>query len=495
MRAQMAVAHMCFAAGRCRPSGSSFVTRSASRRARHLAVGEFFMFERDLKTEDQPEARPGRAASSQGSAVRQQQPPLPANRCVSCCIRSTLHGPAALSSREEEPFPSGPTTRRRPSSRASAGNLRHSPVPLRCSRPSSRNSSRAAARNGRWKFSRLRARLSESRAVPDTSEATPPRRSPRRDSGRSSTTTCRPGTVGGALGARSNSRRHPGFRPGSTKCSRRTGRSACCTSRALAFVGELMRAPGPYYRVNVAGTAQCAGCLPQAHGAPSPAFSSTCAVYGCRSSIPTAELMPTRPISPYGAVELMVERLLEGLRVGVRSAPGRASILQRRGRGSRRRARRGRAWRHTSSRCASDATLGGARRSISTVSDYPTPDGTAIRDYVHVSDLADAHGRRPRVASRRRPFAQDQSGNRARASVREVLGTVAAVAGRPVPHQISARRRGDLPELVADPGEALAFLGQAVIRRSSLRKIIELAWAWHTRCPLTDGESLRPSSR
>jgi UDP-glucose-4-epimerase GalE len=249
---------------------------------------------------------------------------------------------------------------------------------------------------------------------------------------------------------------------------------------ALALVGESMLAPGRYYRVNVAGTINLLDAC-RRHGTPAFVLSSTCAVYGRPARMPIVESMPTRPINPYGASKLMVERILEdhGAAYGLRHVALRYFNAA----GADPAGELGEA-RQVETHLiplALDAVLG--RRPPVKIHgvDYPTPDGTAIRDYIHVSDLAEAHVRALTLLLAGSPSRKVNLGAGRGHSVREVLAAAAAVTGRPVPHEIAARRPGDPPELVADPREALAFLGEGLLARSSLREIVESAWAWHRR--------------
>lgn len=257
---------------------------------------------------------------------------------------------------------------------------------------------------------------------------------------------------------------------------------------ALALVGESVQAPGLYYRTNVTGAVAVLDAC-RLHDVPAFVFSSTCAVYGAPDRIPIDEATPTRPINPYGASKLMVERILEdydaayGLRhmalryFNAAGADPDGEIGERRDVET-----------HLVP-LALDAILG--RRPPLNIlgDDYATPDGTAIRDYIHVSDLAEAHVRAldhllAGGASRKINLGVGQG-----YSVRQVLDAAAEVAGRPVPHALAPRRPGDPPELVADPRAAFALLGQDLTARSSLARIIETAWAWHV------GGSQPPASR
>jgi UDP-glucose 4-epimerase len=133
---------------------------------------------------------------------------------------------------------------------------------------------------------------------------------------------------------------------------------------------------------------------------------------------------------------------------------------------------------------ALDAILG--RRPPLTVfgNDYPTPDGTAIRDYVHVSDLAEAHVRALNLLIEGGESGKVNLGTGHGYSVQEVLAMAHEITGRSVPHTTAPRRPGDPAELVANADNARALLGEDVVQRSSLASIVETAWAWHQRAPL-----------
>jgi UDP-glucose-4-epimerase GalE len=247
---------------------------------------------------------------------------------------------------------------------------------------------------------------------------------------------------------------------------------------ALALVGESMQAPGLYYRTNVAGAVNVLDAC-RIHGVPAFVFSSTCAIYGTPERMPIAEDAPARPINPYGASKLMVERILDDydMAYGLRHVALRyfnaAGADPEAGIGEARDVET-----HLVP-LALDAILG--RRPPLQVfgDDYPTADGTAVRDYIHVSDLAEAHVRALGLLLAGDASCKLNLGTGHGYSVRQVLDAAAAVAGRPVPHAIAPRRAGDPPELVADPRAAFALLGQDLTARSSLEHIIETAWAWH----------------
>jgi UDP-glucose-4-epimerase GalE len=253
---------------------------------------------------------------------------------------------------------------------------------------------------------------------------------------------------------------------------------------ALALVGESMRSPGLYYRTNVTGALNLLdACL--VHDVPAFVFSSTCAIFGAPERMPIAEDAPPRPINPYGASKLMVERALDDYEM----AHGLRHVALRyfNAAGADPEGELGEA-RDIETHLvplALDAVLG--RRPPVEVfgDDYPTPDGTAIRDYIHVSDLADAHVRALDLLLGGGPSRKLNLGTGRGHSVRQVLDAVRAVAGRPVPQVAAARRAGDPPELVADPAAAVALLGPELTARSSLARIVETAWAWHMHGPRT----------
>lgn len=248
---------------------------------------------------------------------------------------------------------------------------------------------------------------------------------------------------------------------------------------ALALVGESVREPSLYYRANVGG-AQTLIDACRAHDVGAFVFSSTCAVYGAPTQLPISEDQTPAPINPYGASKLMVERIL----ADYHAAYGLPYM----------------ALRYFNAAGADPEGLIGERRDVETHlvplaldaalglrpplsilgDDYPTADGTAIRDYIHVSDLALAHVRALEHLLSGGVSRPINLGTGRGYSVREVIETAARVAGRPVPHVSAPRRTGDPPELVADPAAALALLGPDITQRSSLETIVATAWAWHT---------------
>jgi UDP-glucose-4-epimerase GalE len=252
---------------------------------------------------------------------------------------------------------------------------------------------------------------------------------------------------------------------------------------ALSLVGESMAAPGLYYRTNVSGAVTLLDAC-RIHEDEAFVFSSTCATYGVPDRLPITEDTALRPINPYGASKAMVERILDDYAMahGVRhvalryfnaaGADPEAEIGEERDVET-----------HLVP-LALDAILERRPPLVVLGDDYPTPDGTAIRDYIHVSDLAEAHVRALGLLLDGSSSRKLNLGTGRGHSVREVLEVAEAVAGRPVPHRIGPRRPGDPPVLVADPAVACALLGQDLTYRSDLRTVVETAWAWHLARPL-----------
>jgi UDP-arabinose 4-epimerase len=247
---------------------------------------------------------------------------------------------------------------------------------------------------------------------------------------------------------------------------------------AHAYVGESIADPGKYYRNNLAGSLTLLEALRDG-GVGKIVLSSTCAVYGEPSQLPITESTPTRPINPYGTTKLMVEHMLadferaHGLRwlalryfnaagddfdgeIGEDHAPETRLVP-----------------------LALEAASGGEPLTVFGT-DYPTPDGTCIRDYIHVADLADAHLRALAALESGIASQPINLGAGRGMSVREIIAMVEAVTGRAVDLRYGPRRPGDPPELVADAQRARDALGWTP-RYSDPLRIVESAWAWHCR--------------
>jgi len=256
---------------------------------------------------------------------------------------------------------------------------------------------------------------------------------------------------------------------------------------AYAYVGESVQDPAKYYRNNLGDTLTLLEAL-VAGAAPIPiVFSSTCATYGVPQQMPITEEHPQAPINPYGTTKWMVERMLSDFA----AAYGLPSVI----------------FRYFNAAGADpDGDLGedhnpethliplvldamSGRRPYLQIfgDDYPTPDGTCIRDYIHVGDLADAHvlglerllRLREREEAVRAPLIYNL-GNGTGYSVQQVIETAKAVTGRGLLAHVAPRRSGDPAQLVASAGKAHSELGWRP-RYPDLATIIEHAWAWHQR--------------
>ncbi len=246
---------------------------------------------------------------------------------------------------------------------------------------------------------------------------------------------------------------------------------------AYAYVGESVTDPAKYYRNNVIGTitlleAMIAASIKQF------VFSSTCATYGVPHTVPITEDHPQNPINPYGATKLMVERILQDFDV----AYGLKSVYFR-----------------YFNAAGADPTglLGedhnpethllplvlmaalGKRDSVAIFgTDYPTPDGTCIRDYIHVTDLADAHILGLEYLINGGDTSVFNLGNGQGFSVKEAIDTAKIVTGREIKVVMSDRRPGDPPILVGSSNKARNILGWEP-KYPALKEILTHAWKWH----------------
>jgi UDP-arabinose 4-epimerase len=245
---------------------------------------------------------------------------------------------------------------------------------------------------------------------------------------------------------------------------------------AFAYVGESVTEPDIYYRNNVGGTLALLAAMREA-AIETIVFSSTCAVYGIPDRVPIDEATAKAPLNPYGETKLAIERALHwyaagyGLRFAALryfNAAG-ADIDGEIGEDHEPET-------HLIPRVLR-AALGTGEPVEIYGTDYPTADGTAIRDYIHVADLADAHVRALGYLAAGGDSGALNLGTGQGCSVRQVIAAVERTAGRPVPFRETARRPGDPPELVADPALARARLGWQA-RHSDLDTIIRTALAW-----------------
>ena len=253
--------------------------------------------------------------------------------------------------------------------------------------------------------------------------------------------------------------------------------SAVVHFAAYAYVGESMADPGRYFHNNVTCSLNLLDAM-HATGVRRMVFSSTCATYGIPETTPITEDTPQRPVNPYGESKLMVERALHwhGVAHGLRSIALRyfnAAGADPEGELGER---------HDPEThllpLAIDAALGLAPPLKVMGTDYDTPDGTALRDYIHVTDLADAHVRALAYLERGGASAALNLGTGQGHSVRDVIAMVERVTGLKVPHTDAPRRAGDPPALVAAPGRAKALLGWEP-SCSDLETIVRTATIWH----------------
>ncbi|MEM1314818.1 MAG: UDP-glucose 4-epimerase GalE [Pseudomonadota bacterium] len=245
---------------------------------------------------------------------------------------------------------------------------------------------------------------------------------------------------------------------------------------ALSNVGESVKDPALYWRNNVGGSLNLLSAMRDA-GVSTIVFSSTAATYGEPEQDPITEDAPQKPINPYGASKLAVEAMLSDFEAahGIRSIAFRyfnvAGADPEREVGEH----------HVPETHLVPLVLdaaAGARDAITVYGDdYPTPDGTCIRDYVHVMDLIDAHvlGTEWLLAGKR--SLRLNLGTGSGFSVREVIDAAEQVVGEPIPQRMGARRAGDPTRLVCDGARAQEVLGWSPTR-SVMAEMIGDAWAW-----------------
>ncbi len=249
---------------------------------------------------------------------------------------------------------------------------------------------------------------------------------------------------------------------------------------AFLDVGESVRDPAKYYRNNVGGVINVLEAMASLEIGPL-VFSSTCATYGEPTETPITEAHPQRPINSYGESKLVAERAfphyeraygLHAIALRYFNAAGadpdgelgedhspEIHVIPR----------------------ALDAAAGGEGLKVFG-DDYPTPDGTCLRDYIHVTDLAAAHVRALERLVRTRTSGAYNLGTGTPQSVKDVIATVERVTGRRVPWTLAPRRPGDPAVLYASPAKARAELGWAPAH-PSLDDIVRTAWAWRQAHP------------
>jgi UDP-glucose-4-epimerase GalE len=248
---------------------------------------------------------------------------------------------------------------------------------------------------------------------------------------------------------------------------------------ALKAAEESVREPGRYFSANVGGSFALLAAM-EAAAVPWFVFSSTCGVYGEPRAVPIAEGAETRPENPYGESKLLVERALPWYEQrGIQSV----SLRYFNAAGAQADGKHGEDWRHAPNlvpvAIKSSLGLGGPLRVFGT--DYPTPDGTAIRDYVHVADLADAHIRALEHLAGGNGATTLNLGTGMGSSVRDVIAAVERATGQPIDVVEAPRRAGDPAAVWADPGKAHEILGWKA--RHGLTEIVDSAVRWHRGHP------------
>ena len=247
---------------------------------------------------------------------------------------------------------------------------------------------------------------------------------------------------------------------------------------AHAYVGESGTNPRKYFRNNVEGGLSLLNAALDA-GVKKIIYSSSCAVYGVPLKVPIGEENPRQPVNPYGVTKLIFEQVLEAYdpAYGIRYA----SLRYFNAAGADESGEIGEL--HDPEThlipLALKAAAGTGLELHVFGTDYPTPDGTCIRDYIHVNDLASAHVKSlERLGAGSESFAVNL-GTGTGCSVQEVISAVEQATGKNVPRKMVGRRPGDPPELVADPRKAEKLLQWKATR--GLREVVETAWNWMQR--------------
>jgi len=248
---------------------------------------------------------------------------------------------------------------------------------------------------------------------------------------------------------------------------------------ASAYVGESMRNPMRYFRNNVANTLNLLEAMAET-GVGKIVFSSTCATYGVPNAVPIDEKHSQQPINPYGESKVMVERMLKWCE----EAHGIHWVALRyfNAAGADPEGEIGES--HQPETHLIPLTIMaalGLRPALHIFgTDYPTVDGSAVRDYIHVLDLADAHLKAISYLEDGKPGIAINLGTGKGQSVRQVIDAVTEAVGKPVPYIEAERRAGDPPSLVADPTLANKVLGWHP-KYSDLKTIVDTATRWHVQ--------------
>lgn len=250
---------------------------------------------------------------------------------------------------------------------------------------------------------------------------------------------------------------------------------------AHAYVGESVNAPLKYYDNNVSATVQLLKAM-QTAGVKHFVFSSSCATYGTPDILPISEGHSQSPINPYGQTKLVIEHLLRSMAAQKQISYAALRYFNAAG-------------------ASADGTIGEDHRPESHLiplilqvaleqrshvdilgDDYPTDDGTCLRDYIHVEDLASAHGQALKLLIEPGQRMELNLGTGTPASVKQVIDICRQVTGHPIPVQYKPRREGDPAVLYADNTQAKKLLNWQP-RYVSLKDIIATAWQWHKSHP------------
>jgi UDP-glucose-4-epimerase GalE len=245
---------------------------------------------------------------------------------------------------------------------------------------------------------------------------------------------------------------------------------------AHTYVGESVADPRKYFHNNAVNTLNILDVMLDL-GVKYIVYSSTCATYGIPEKLPLSEEHPQRPVNPYGESKLFIERALHWYQM----AYGLCWVALRYFNAAGASGQLGECHNPETHLIplAIDAALNGVPLSVFGT-DYPTEDGTAVRDYIHVEDLASAHLLALEYLITKGTSRAFNLGTGQGHSVREVVQMVERVSKMVVPYRTAARRSGDPPVLVADSRAAKELLSWTP-QRSSLREIVESAWLWHSR--------------
>jgi len=248
---------------------------------------------------------------------------------------------------------------------------------------------------------------------------------------------------------------------------------------AFAYVGESVLHPAKYYRNNVVCSVNLLDTMLK-HNVKKIVFSSTCATYGAPSKVPITEDMPQNPINPYGASKLMIERILKDYETayGIRHAALRYFNAA----GADPDCEIGES--HTPETHLIPLILAAAAGDNPCIevygADYQTHDGSCIRDYIHVTDLADAHVRAMDYINANEISLQVNLGNAKGYSVIEVIDAAKSVTGHDFHVKFKPRREGDPPELVGSRDKAMGLLGWKP-QYDKIHETIKHAWSWYKK--------------